>query len=174
MNNQEFNSIVDDLKAKISEVSTETPLEEKEKIKPELQEDDLRIIASFISYPYDLLAENIDNDFKLTEIEKDINTQLAYLVIIYYIPYVNIGKLSIILLVLFNISLIAVKIMKVIKKRQAEKQIEKVERNIELRPIVDIISEEKEESKQEIEPKQEIKEKRKKKEEKKENEKKDK
>lgn len=142
----DYDNIINDLKNNIKDnIEIDN---EKEKV----NENDLKEFAKIINYPYDLLANNIDSEFSLSDNEKIINEQLTYLVLIYYLPYINLGKFSLIALILFNISLLSIKTIKVIEKKR-----KKSEPEPEPKPEPETKSEPELEPKSEPEPKKKFK-----------------
>jgi hypothetical protein len=106
--------------------------QEREETKINIENEDLRKFSEIINLPYSLLSE-YDEVFKLSEKEAEINSYLCYLVLVYYSDKIDLGKLSLYFLILYNISLITIKTIQFFKKRRKElkkekKQMKKVKR----------------------------------------------
>jgi hypothetical protein len=82
-----------------------------------IQSEDIRDFVKIVNLPYDLLS-SIDNDFSLSDKEKEINEMLGYMVLIYYLPEIDLGKVALYLFIIYNISLLGLKGYKVYTKRK--------------------------------------------------------
>jgi hypothetical protein len=70
--------------------------------------------TQLIQYPYDMLASGMGEEgkvYKLNETEKMINGFLATQVVVYYLPLINVGKISLWLLIGFNVAILVSKTM---------------------------------------------------------------
>lgn len=69
------------------------------------------ILGELIVYPYDWASKSSGYPgFKLDPTEKKIDTWLSSLVITYYLPNIDIGKWSLILLIIFNVGMVGLKL----------------------------------------------------------------
>ena len=106
-NDTVYNEFVEDLK-KQYDTSAPSPIET---VKTEDYEKISQLLGEFVSYPYDVVAVNTNNDcFKLTPTEKSLNAMVTKMMILYYLPMIDLGKLSLIAFIVFNVGLIATKI----------------------------------------------------------------
>jgi hypothetical protein len=117
-------------------------------VAPQLQNnsDDIeRLAINLIDYPYDFLAQTYNyNGFKLNEKEQLINGILIKNVVMFYLPVINLGKLSLVLFIAFTGICLATKSMAYKKfaeeqKKEAKDKIEQIK--VPELKVVDINSE---------------------------------